>query len=202
MLIEYFILLILGIVTAIIGALPFGLVNLTVLNVSFEQGNRAALKIAHGAAIVEILFGLTAIIAGSLLATHIEGNQVISYFIVGVLLIGGLFFLIKKQRTGTARKTGYPGFLKGIFLNLVSLQVFLFWILAITFLSSRQLLQYDFLSVLLFISGIWLGKMIVLLLYMNLSKRILTKSRVISKNINTIIGLVLFGMAFIQVLKI
>lgn len=202
MLIEYFILLLTGIVTSMVGALPFGLVNLTVLNVSFEQGNRAALKIAYGASFIEILFGLTAILAGGLVYAYIEGNTIISYFIVAVLSVAGLLFLMKKQRISNSRETGYSGFFKGAFLNLISIQVFLFWILAIAFLSSKQLLQYDFLPVLVFVSGIWSGKMIVLLLYMNLSKKILSGSRIISKNINTIIGIILFGVAFVQALNI
>ena len=152
--------------------------------------------------LVEVLFGLTAILAGGILAEYIEGNQGISYFIVAVLLAGGLFFIIKKQGEASTRNTTYSGFFKGIFLNLVSIQVFLYWILAIAFLSTRQLLQYDLLSILIFIIGIWIGKMTVLLLYMNLSKKLLSGSRIISKNINRIIGIVLFGMAFFQALKI
>lgn len=186
---------------AIVGALPFGLVNLTILNVTFERGNRAAIKIAHGAALVEIVFGLTALFAGGMLARHIEGNVMISYSTAAVLIIGGIFFILKKQRKNDPQETDTSGFLKGILLNLVSIQVFLFWILAIAFLSSRELLQYDLLSILFFVSGIWLGKMAVLWMYMNLSNRILSRSRIISRNINTIIGIMLFGLAFIQFLK-
>jgi len=140
--------------------------------------------------------------AGGILASHIEGNIIVSYTTAGVLIIGGVFFVLKKQSNSDHRETRFSGFLQGILLNLVSIQVFLFWILAITFLSSRELLQYDLLSILLFVSGIWLGKMAVLWMYINLSNRILSRSRIISKNINTIIGFVLFGLAFVQVLKI
>jgi threonine/homoserine/homoserine lactone efflux protein len=202
MVINYFIILLLGMGAAIIGALPFGLVNLTVLNVTFERGNKAAFKIAHGAALVEVVFGITALFAGGLLARYIEGNIIVSYTTAGVLIIGGVFFVLKKQGKSDHRDTDFSGFIKGILLNLVSIQVFLFWILAIAFLSSRELLQYDLLSILFFVSGIWLGKMAVLWMYMNLSNRILSRSRIISKNINTIIGIVLFGLALVQVLKI
>ena len=202
MIINYLFLLIMGMSAAIVGGLPFGLVNLTVLNVTFEKGSRVAIKIAHGAAIVEVLFGLTALLAGGLLASYIEGNIIISYATAVVLIIGGAFFILKKQGSNTTREAGSSGFLKGALLNLVSIQVFLFWILAIAFLSSRELLQYDILSTLLFVSGIWLGKMAVLWMYMNLSNRILSRSQIITKNINTIIGIVLFGLAFFQILKI
>jgi len=201
MAIDYLIILLLGMGATIIGGLPFGLVNLTVLNVTFEKGSREAIKIAHGAALVEVLFGLTALLAGGVLASYIEGNVIISYSTAAVLIFGGLFFLLKKQHNNNSRVTGSSGFLNGILLNLVSIQVFLFWILAIAFLSSRELLQYDSLSILLFVSGIWLGKMAVLWIYMILSNRYISRSRIISKNINTIIGIVLFGLAFFQVLK-
>jgi threonine/homoserine/homoserine lactone efflux protein len=202
MIINYLLLLLMGVGAAIIGALPFGLVNLTVLKVTFQKGNRAAIKIAHGAAIVEVLFGLTALFAGGLLARFIEGNIIVSYFTGAVLIAGGIFFVLKKQQNSDPADASTSGFIKGMLLNLVSIQVFLFWILAIAFLSSRELLQYDILSAGFFISGIWLGKMAVLWMYMNISNRILSRSRIISRNINTIIGMILIGMAFIQFLKI
>jgi threonine/homoserine/homoserine lactone efflux protein len=159
---NYFLMLLLGLSSAMIGAVPFGLVNLTVLNTTFERGSRAALKIAHGASIVEVLFGLTALFIGGLLARHLEGNSVVSYATVAVLLMGGLFFLSKKQRRFDTSETGDSGILKEIMLNLVSLQVFLFWILAVAFLSSKGLLHCDLPSIVLFLTGIWLGKMAVL----------------------------------------
>ena len=200
--IQNLIMIFLGLGAAILGALPFGLVNMTVLHVSFEKGNRAAIKIAHGAAIVEVVFGVTALFAGGLLARHLEGNLTITYITAAVLILGGLFFVFKKQNGRYEIERGTSGFIKGILLNLISLQVLLFWILAVAFLSSRELLQYNGLSILLFVAGVWLGKMAVLWMYMHLSRRILSRSRVISQNINTIIGFVLIGMAFIQFLKI
>ena len=202
MIINYLISLMLGMAAAIVGGLPFGLVNLTVLNVTFERGNREGMKVACGAALVEVVFGLTALFAGGLLASYIEGNVIVSYSTAAVLIFGGVFFIFKKHRSYNSRVAVTSGFLNGILLNLVSIQVFLFWILAIAFLSSRELLHYDILSILLFVSGIWLGKMAVLWLYMSLSSRYLSRSRVISKNINVIIGMVLFGLAFFQILKV
>ena len=201
MFLDYIIYLFMGLATSVVGAVPFGLVNLTVLNVSLEQGSRAALRIARGASFVEVLFGLTAILAGSLVYQHIEGNSIISYIVMAVLIGGGLFFLLKKQNIGTTRSIKHSGFLKGMVLNLISMQVFLFWILAVTFLSSRQLIKFDPASILVFIAGIWFGKMIVLRLYIGLSKKLLSGSRIISTNINRIIGFVLFGMALVQFIK-
>lgn len=198
----YIFLFILAVVTAIIGALPFGLVNLTVLNVSLEKGSRPAMKIAHGASIIEVLYGLIAIYAGSLLNRYIEGNRLVGITTMLVLVAGGLYFLFRKTGMDTGSGEVRNGFLKGMLLNLVSIQVFLFWILAMAYLSSRSIMQYDALSVILFLAGIWIGKMLTLLAYKNLSSKLLARSWMISSNINRIIGFVLIGMAFVQFFKI
>ena len=201
MLVNQIIILITGALVAILGALPFGLVNLTVLDVSMKRGTSDALNIAHGAALVEVLYGLIAIFAGSLVNNYIDGNVIINYFIILVLVVSGLFFLVKKQKSNSSGETGYFGFFKGVFLNLISIQVFLFWLIALAYLSSRQLIQYDILSVLVFLAGIWIGKMTVLFLYMLLSKKIVSHSQILSKNINRIIGFILFGVAIFQTIN-
>ena len=201
MIFNLIIILLTGTTAAILGALPFGLVNLTVLDVSMKRGNSYALNIAYGAALVEVLFGLIAIFAGSLVKNYIDGNVIINYFIILVLVISGLFFLVKKQKSHSSEESGYLGFLKGAILNLISIQVFLFWLIALAYLSSNQLIQYDPLSVLIFLSGIWIGKMTVLFLYMVLSKKIVSHSQILSKNINRIIGFILFGVAIFQTIN-
>lgn len=201
MVINQFTILITGATVAILGALPFGLVNLTVLDVSLKRGNRYALSIAHGAALIEVFYGLIAIFAGGLVKKYIDGNIIINYFIILVLIVSGLFFLVKKQKSHSSGESGYLGFLKGALLNLISLQVFLFWMIALAYLSSKQLVQYDILSVLIFLSGIWIGKMTVLFLYMLLSKKIISHSQILSKNINRVIGFILFGVAILQTIN-
>ena len=208
MILDYILYLLIGMGISVIGAVPFGLVNLTVLNVSYEQGTRPALKIAHGASLIEVLFGLTAILAGSLIYHQLEGNTIISFIAAAVLIAGGMYFITKKQGPESSQEkqikqgTAVSGILKGAFLNLVSIQVFIFWILAIAFLSTRGLIGYDTVSILVFLAGIWTGKMIVLLTYINLSRKMFSRSGLISSNINRIIGFVLIGMAIVQFIKL
>ncbi len=80
MLVNQIIIFITGALVAILGALPFGLVNLTVFDVSMKRGNSHALSIAYGAALVEVFYGLIAILAGSLVKNYIDGNIIILSF--------------------------------------------------------------------------------------------------------------------------
>jgi len=190
-----------GLMVSIICALPFGLVNLNVLDAAYRQGNRVALNISFGAAIVEVLFGLIAILAGSMIHQYILENVFINYLAIVVLIFAGLVFLLKKKEVVTTQKANSTGFFKGALLNLVSIQVLLFWLIAVTFLSSKQILQYDFITILVFVLGIWLGKMTVLWFYILLSNKIISKSRILSNNIDIIIGIILLIIAVIQVVK-
>ncbi len=134
----------LAILVTIIGALPFGLVNLTVLDVSYRDGNRHAMRIANGAAWVEVLFGLVALLAGTLISQNIEENLVIRSLVLMIPAVVGIFFLFKINSPQAHRKVSVPGFFQGAFLNLVSIQVLMFWLLAITYLNTRHLLKVFF----------------------------------------------------------
>ena len=193
------ILLFLGILVTIIGALPFGIVNPSVVDVSIQHGRRLAMQIAYGAALVEVLFGVGAMFAGGVLHDYIQGNLIVNYSIIGVLVIGSFVFLFRQKKKKATRFSTYSGFVKGVFLNLISFQVFLFWLIAIAFLHARNLLDTRFVSILIFAMGIWLGKFFVLWIYAYLSTRIISKSGLLSHHINQIIGGVLFLIAVFQV---
>lgn len=195
--------LLIAIAATIIGAVPLGLVNLSVVDAALKNDSRSATQIAHGASVVEIIFALVALLTGTKLSPVLEGNPLVRYFVFAVLLGSGLFFWFKKNRVKSnpeSRKT--TGFIKGILLNLISMQVLLFWLLAATVLSARQLIPSTFSEMLFFIAGVWLTKMAVLKAYAFLAKKVVSRAQKISGNVNRIIGVVLLLVAIVQFIKI
>ncbi|TFH39129.1 MAG: hypothetical protein E4G95_01920 [Bacteroidia bacterium] len=184
----------------IIGALPFGLVNLSVLDTSYYQGSRMAIKIAHGAAIVEIFFGLSALFAGNFVLEFTDGSWFARFMEVVIPAIIGVVFFLKGKKTKKLPTEGRSGFLKGVFLNLISIQVLMYWLFVITYLNAKQVAIEPRLY-LFFGIGIWTGKMLVLYLYAKLSTLILARSKTIAYNMNRIIGSVLLITALIQFFK-
>ena len=193
--------ILLGIIIAIIGALPFGLVNLMVLDTAYNKGNRYAMNIAHGAAWIEVLYGLTAILVGKTINQFANENQFLNYLFLLLPGVVGLIFLIKKDTKNFTTKTKTTGFLKGILLNIISIQVLLYWIIVITFLSSHQLLIQKHIDILMFLLGIWIGKMTVLWFYTIMSRKIFSSWHFLSSNINRVIGSILLLTVLIQLLK-
>lgn len=195
--------LLIGAMICTIGAVPFGLVNLSVMDVAINQDVRKSMSIAHGAAIVEILFALTALIAGTVLSGYFNGNILVKYIVLAVLIVSGIYFWFKQNNlTNKGNHESSNGFLKGALLNLMSIQVLLFWLFAVTFLSVRNLFPSTLIQFSLFISGVWIGKMAVLRAYAILGKKVAEKSQLISQNMNRIIGSILILAAFIQLIKL
>ncbi len=193
--------LVIAILFTIIGALPFGLVNLSVLDISYRRSKGAALHVAHGAAWIEVLFGLTALLAGSLIGEYTQNHYIMRYLVLIIPAVMGLVFILKKQ-PGEAKMTkNNASFIKGMLLNLISIQVFLYWLFAMTYLNTRWEPEFNALSITLFASGIWLGKMGVLWLYAIFSQRIFTSFSFLARNINRVIGIVLLITSFIQLFK-
>jgi threonine/homoserine/homoserine lactone efflux protein len=185
----------------LIGALPFGLVNLTVMDVSYRKGTSTAMQIAHGASWIEVVFVLIAIFAGSFIGNvtkHLSWGHLL---FAGLPVLVGLIFLFKKTNKHTDTKEFSNGFFKGIFLNLISMQVLLYWVLAMTIITKTWLTEPKIEILVLIIVTVWTGKMAVLWIYARLSKNILSKSNFLANNINRIIGAILILSGFLQFIK-
>ncbi len=195
--------LIVALAATTIGAVPLGLVNLSVLDSALKNDTRGASQIAHGASVVEVFFALASLLVGTKLSPFFEGNPVVRYFVFAVLLISGLFFWFKTNKEKIRKEAQKSfGFLKGVLLNIVSIQVLLFWLLAATVLSAKQWLPTTFPEVLLFLSGVWLAKMGVLKGYAFLAKKVASHAEKFSANTNRIISIVLLAVSIIQFIKI
>jgi threonine/homoserine/homoserine lactone efflux protein len=198
---DFIVAIFLGILITSVGALPFGLVNLAVLDISFRSGLREAMKVARGAAIVEIIYGVIALLFGTLISYYTKNNTGVKFLTLMVPGIAGLYFLFKKNKNINKPVISDPGFIKGILLNLVSIQVFLYWLIAIPLINTFMDISFSFPELIAFALGIWLGKMGILWIYGYFSPRILSKSEFLTGNINRIIGSVILLSVLFQFFK-
>lgn len=199
---EWIILTTATLLASIIAALPFGLVNLTVLDVADRKGPQAAIRIAGGATLVEILFVLIAFLTGPLLMATTKNPGWFNWVFVATPLLTGLYFLRKRSHGKTQKLVINNDFIRGAVLNLVSIQVLLYWVFAIAFLKQNQLLPIEVFTFPLVILVIAFGKIWVLWMYARLSNAILQKLGKFSSNINRIIGIVLILTGVVQYLKL
>jgi len=192
-----------GALACSVGALPLGLVNLSIVEVAIKKDLQHAMGIAKGASLVEIAFALTSLMAGAWVSRFFDESLLIKWIVFSVLLGFGILFWVKKNVPHhSSGKPRFNGFFKGVLLNLASIQVFLFWLVVASILAAKHNLPLSFPEIFLFVAGVLLAKIAVLRLYAYLAVKIIARTNALATNINRIIGALLVFVALIQLMKI
>lgn len=192
----------LSIIITVLGAVPFGLVNLTVIDIAYRSNTRKAMQVAIGATGIEIIFGLIAVYLGAFIQYYIDTNNIIRYTFLIIPGIVGFVFIFKKNSNKIKTYSDNQGFYTGAFLNIISIQVLMFWIIAISYLNTLIPLQFDIKNIVFFIIGIAIGKIGILGLYAHFSERILSRFQFLANNINKLIGVILLCTVILQAIRI
>lgn len=199
--------LILGFLTAILGALPLGTTNVAVINTTLKETIQSALKIVYPAAIAEVILVLIALYANATLLAFIDHNIWVQYSIVVILLVLGayLFFKKNKEMPHTKRKLKISKPLLGFILGMVNPAVLMYWLVAITFLNKKIMhldLSINDTLLLLFLIGVFFGKVVTLYGFGKFSHHLSLKTHHISTKVNQIIGVLLAIVSIVQFIKI
>lgn len=201
---DFLLYFIVGIFVTFLGAIPLGTVNISVINTTLKMDARNAMKIALTAGIAEIIISFYALHCSMVVSSFIDMNQWIQIAIAIVLfLIGGVLFFKKKKET-QEKKFKMSKYITGLFLGLLNPPVLVYWLFMISYLNKNafQLNMNTSLTILfVFFSGVYLGKLLTLYGYSKFSALIKNKVQNIAAMINKVIGVLLFVIGSIQVLK-
>ena len=205
----------LGITSAIIGALPLGTTNVAVINTTIKENVKSALKIVYAAALAELILVLIAIRFNMQIENFVDMNIWLQYAI-GFLLLGiGIYIsfgrkecvkdeseeciIIKKRKFHVSKQ------LLGFILGLVNPTVLIYWILVISFLNKKMIylnIKVEYLLLILFLVGVFFGKVIILYGYGKFSNILKVRMKNITTRINRIIGVILICISMFQLTKL
>ena len=198
--------LVIGVITAILGALPLGATNIAVINTTLKQNTKQAFKISLAAGVAEVILSYYALHCNMTVKNFFDTNQWVQLVIAFLLLtIGGLLFFKStknKIRFGRIKTSKY---LTGFFLGLLNPPVLVYWLVIYGVVNSYSLnisIESSLLVLFLFFSGVYLGKLMTLYLYSKFSLIIKRKFENINKVINKVTGSLLFIIGLVNVLKI
>jgi threonine/homoserine/homoserine lactone efflux protein len=204
-----------GIITAIIGALPLGTTNVAVINTTIKENLQNALKIVYTAAAAELILVLIAIVFNMQIENFIGMNIWVQYAIVVILLTVGIVLIIGRKECIKdendecviikKRKIKISKQMLGFILGLVNPTVLIYWILVISFLSKKMIYlntNAEFSILLLFLSGVFLGKVLTLYGYGKFSNILKVRIKNITTSINRVIGILLICVSIFQITKL
>ena len=211
-LVSYFFL---GLLVAIIGALPLGTTNVAVINTTIKENIQSALKIIYTAALAEIILVLISIRFNLQIENFVAMNLHLQYTIALLLLAVGIVLILRKKECMKdekeecilikKRKFQIDKQMLGFILGLVNPTVLIYWILVISFLSKKRLylsLNKEYLLLILFLLGAFIGKALTLYGYGKFSNVLKARLKNKTTRINTIIGTLLICISIFQFSKI
>ena len=211
-LVTYFFL---GLIAAILGALPLGTTNVAVINTTIKESLQNAMKIVFTAAVAELILILVALRFNTQIEFFIGMNIWVQYTIVVVLLIVGIIFLKGRKECVKdineeciyikKRSVHIPKQLLGFILGLINPSVLVFWILVVTFLDKKMIylnINMDFTLLGLFLTGAFLGKVLTLYAYGRFSHMLKVRVKNITTSVNRVIGILLIGISIFQATKL
>jgi threonine/homoserine/homoserine lactone efflux protein len=212
---NFILYLLIGLLTAIIGALPLGTTNVAVINTTIKENIQNALKIIYTAALAEVILVIIAINFNMQIENFINMNVWLQYAIVVLLLGIGIVLVIGRKECVKdendeciiikKRSIHISKQLLGFILGLVNPTVLVYWILVISFLNTKMIhltIHTEYIFVSLFSIGVFLGKILTLYGYGKFSHVLKFKMKNKTTSVNRIIGGLLVCVSLFQFTKL
>ncbi|WP_303318611.1 LysE family transporter [Flavivirga abyssicola] len=199
--------LLIGILAAILGALPLGASNIAVINTTLKQNAKKAFKIAIAAGIAEVMLSYYALHCSVAVKDFFINNLWVQIIVALILFVAGIYLFFKKQSESKTkkRKLTESKYATGFFLGILNPPVLIYWVIAFGIINNNDImlsLQSSFSVLFLFFCGVYLGKLLTLYSYSRFSLLIKNKVRDISLIVNKVTGVLLIVIAFVQVVKL
>ncbi|WP_272863985.1 LysE family transporter [Aureisphaera galaxeae] len=198
-----------GTLLSILGAIPLGASNLAVVSATSKHSLSHGMKVAYGAGVGEVALAFFALNYSMVFSDFFEMNQWVQITFMVLLFIIGLYFLTPKKlkvsiKANPNKEITYSRFLIGFFLSFINPPVLLYWILAISIAKSHFLEISDMSPtnmLLLFFTGVFMGKVLTLFFYGKLSDKFKNKKKGDKTKFYRIIGISLILISFAQMVR-
>jgi threonine/homoserine/homoserine lactone efflux protein len=185
--------LILGFITAFIGIIPPGLINMTAAKVNLKEGKNNALWFILGALLVIFFQVFLALLFARVIDSRPDLVVLLREVGLGIFVMLTIYFLtIAKKPKDKIRKLKKNSvanrFFLGILLSGLNFFPIPYYVFVSVGLASIQLFFFDIVTISIFVTGVLLGSFSAFYCYIAFFKRIENKTDFMLKNMNTIMG--------------
>ena len=196
-----------GFVSAFIGIIPPGLINMTAAKINHKEGKRNALWFAVGAILIICIQVFFAILFAKIINRRPDLVILLREIGFGIFSTLSIYFLwlAKKpsDKTKKLKKNSKTSrFFLGMLLSALNLFPIPYYVFISITLAWYKLFYFDTASILIFVNGVVLGSFLVFYFYISFFNRIKNKGDFIIKNMNTIIGSITGLISIITLLNI
>lgn len=196
-----------GFVSAFIGIIPPGLINMTAAKINHKEGKRNAFWFVLGAILIICIQVFFAILFAKIINRRADLVILLREIGFGIFAILTIYFLWlakkPKDKTKKLKKNSKTSrFFLGMLLSALNLFPIPYYVFISITLASYKLFSFDTTSILIFVNGVVLGSFLVFYFYISFFSRIENKRDFILKNMNTIIGSITGLISIITLINI
>ncbi len=197
-----FLTLFLGIVLNLVGYIPPGNINLTVVQITISRGIRQALYFIIAFASVEVLFTFGVMRFVQWLSSEIKLGDIID---VIMILMFGILGVITWRSRKEMPKTDYSkkdSIRYGLLLGVINPMQIPYWLFVGTYLISHEWIDIGYLSLSIFSIGSGIGAALALYGFARFAQYVQEKFALTSYKVNKGIALLFFALSAYHVCKI
>lgn len=197
----------LGLVFALVGVIPPGLLNMTAAKISLKEGHVRGIMFSVGACVVVIIQTTIAAVFARYLSKNHDVIDVLQRvaFVVFVLVTVYFLFIAKsepKEQVEPKIRSKGSRFFQGLFLSGINVFPIPYQAYMTITLASFGWLDFSQTSIISYVAGAAMGTFVTLYMYIFFFDRIKSKTFTSQKNMNRIIGGITGIIAIVTLINI
>lgn len=196
-----------GLIIALVGVIPPGLLNMTAAKISLKEGHIRGVVFSIGVCVIVMLQTGIATIFARYLSNHPDVIDVLKRVALVIFILITIYFLViaKKQpefQVEARIKSKHSRFFQGMFLSAINMFPIPYQAYVTITLASFKWLEFDKISIISYVSGAVMGTFVMLYIYIFFFDKIKNKTFTSQKNMNYIIGSITGLIAIVTLISI
>lgn len=183
----------LGLIIALIGVIPPGLLNMTAAKISLKEGYSRGIMFSIGVCLIVIAQTYIAVIFASYLSNHPDVIDILQRVALVIFILISIYYLLIAKKTtkpelANNSKSKHSRLFFGMFLSCLNVFPIPYQAYMSITLASFGWLTFDITSISSYVAGAAMGTFVMLYMYIFFFDKIKNKSFTSQKNMNYIIG--------------
>lgn len=197
----------LGLIVALIGVIPPGLLNMTAAKISLKEGHARGIMFSIGVCLIVFIQTYIAAIFARYLSNHTEVIDILQRvaFVIFVLITVYYLFIAKRQTKKHIEpqiRSKHSRLFQGIFMSSINVFPVPFQAYMTITLASFGWLDFSTTSIISYVSGAGMGTFVMLYVYIFFFDKIKNESITSQKSMNVIIGAITGIISIITLINI
>ena len=197
----------LGLIIALVGVIPPGLLNMTAAKVSLKEGYKRGIAFSIGVCLIVFLQTYLAAMFARYLSNHQDVVEILQRVALVIFILITIYYLLlakadTKPNVEEHTKSSHSRFFQGMFLSAINVFPIPYQAYMTITIASFGWFNFEKLSIITYVTGASMGTFVMLYFYIFFFDRIKDKAFTSQKNMNYSIGAITGIVAVVTLVNI